>query len=123
MAGEIKTRVLHFDWEVSIEEFSQEKKLGGVVINNLIIFFKGPPVLVGQGLSLSIFTVSLRHTTVGRTPLGEGSARSRELYLTAHNTHNRETSIPPAGFEPATPGSERLRTHALDRVASGLGII
>ena len=27
------------------------------------------------------------HTTVGRTPLGEGSARHRDLYLTTHDTH------------------------------------
>ena len=31
--------------------------------------------------------------TLGRTPLGEGSARLRELYLTTINTHKRQTSI------------------------------
>jgi hypothetical protein len=41
-----------------------------------------------------------RHTTVGRTPLDELSTRRRDLYLTTNNTHNRQTSIPPAGFEP-----------------------
>jgi hypothetical protein len=35
-----------------------------------------------------------RHTTVGRTPLDEWSARRRDLYLTTHNTHNRQTSMP-----------------------------
>jgi hypothetical protein len=54
-----------------------------------------------------------RHTTVGRTPLDEGSARRRDLYLTAHNTYNRQTSMPSAGFEPAIPAGERLQTHAL----------
>jgi hypothetical protein len=44
------------------------------------------------------FTITLRHTTLGRTPLYEWSARRRDLYLTTHNTHNRQTSIPPAGF-------------------------
>jgi len=34
-----------------------------------------------------------RRTTVGRTPLDEWSARRRDLYLTTHNTHNRQTSI------------------------------
>jgi hypothetical protein len=29
----------------------------------------------------------IRHTTVGRTPLDEGPARRRDLYLTTHNTH------------------------------------
>jgi hypothetical protein len=27
------------------------------------------------------------------TPLDEGSARRRDLYLTTHNTHNRRTSM------------------------------
>ena len=29
--------------------------------------------------------------------------------------------MPPAGFEPALPASERLQTHALDRTATGIG--
>jgi hypothetical protein len=29
----------------------------------------------------------------------------------------------PVGFEPATPSSERPQTHALDRVATGIGKI
>jgi hypothetical protein len=61
------------------------------------------------------FTITLRHTTLGRTPLDEWSARHRDLYLTTHNTHNRQTSTPPAGFKPAIPVSERLQTHALDK--------
>jgi hypothetical protein len=40
----------------------------------------------------------LRHTTVGRTPLDQGPARRRDLYLTTHNTHKRQTSMPPVGF-------------------------
>jgi hypothetical protein len=47
------------------------------------------------------------HTAVCRTPLDEGSARRRDLYLTARNIHNRQTSIPPAEFEPAIAASER----------------
>jgi len=47
-----------------------------------------------------------RRTTVGRTPLDEWSARRRDLYLTAHNTHNRQTSMPPMGFEPTIPAGE-----------------
>ena len=47
------------------------------------------------------------HATVGRTPLDEGSARRRDLYLKTHNTQNGETPMPPAGFEPAIPTSDR----------------
>ena len=40
---------------------------------------------------------------------------ARDLYLTTHNTHNRQTSIPLAGFELTFPTGERPQTHALDR--------
>ena len=46
-------------------------------------------------------------TAVGRTTLDEGSARRRDLYLTTHNTHKRQTSMHPAGFKPAIPASKR----------------
>ena len=40
-----------------------------------------------------------RSSTVGRTPLDEKSARRRDLYLTTHDAHNRQISMPPVGFE------------------------
>ena len=33
-----------------------------------------------------------------------------------------QTSVLPAGFEPATPASDRPQTFALDRSATGIGI-
>ena len=74
----------------------------------------GPPHYRG-------FTITLRHTTLGRTPLDERSARRRDIYLTTHNTHKKETSMPPAGFEPAIPASERPQNHALDSAATRTG--
>ena len=62
-----------------------------------------------------------RRTTVGRTPLDEGSARRRDLYLTTHNTHNRQTSLPQVGFEPTIPGSQWPQTDASDRAATLTG--
>ena len=52
----------------------------------------------------------LDHTlsALGRTPLNEGSALHRDIYLTTHNTHNRQTSMPPGG----------IRTHNLSRRAA-----
>ena len=35
-----------------------------------------------------------RRSTFGRTPLDEWSARRRDLYLTTHDTHNRQISMP-----------------------------
>ena len=62
-----------------------------------------------------------RRTTVGRTPLDEWSARRRDLYLTTHNTHNKQISMPPVGFEPTISAGERPQTYALDRAATGTG--
>jgi len=63
-----------------------------------------------------------RRTTVGRIPLDEWSARRRDLYLTTHDTHNRQTSMPSVGFEPTISAGERPQTYALDRAATGTGI-
>ena len=75
----------------------------------------------------SSFLMFLDHTqwrtTVGRTPLDEWSARRRDLYLTTHNTHNRQTSMPPVGFEPTISAGELPQTYALDSAATGIGII
>ena len=48
-----------------------------------------------------------QNTTVGRTPLDEWSAHRRDLYLTTHDTHNRQISMPPVGFKPTISAGER----------------
>ena len=48
-----------------------------------------------------------RRSTVGRTPVDERSARCRDLYLTTHDTNNRQISMPPVGFEPTISAGER----------------
>ena len=62
-----------------------------------------------------------RRATVGRTPLDEWSIRCRYIYLTTNNTHNRQTSMPPVGFEHTISAGERPKTYALDRAATGTG--
>jgi hypothetical protein len=69
-----------------------------------------------------ILEVSRSHKTTyhsGRTPLDEWSARRRDLYLTKHNTYNRQISIPRVEFEPTISAGERQQTYALDRAACG----
>jgi hypothetical protein len=74
----------------------------------------------GHGLHLLFFAITLMpHVTLGRTPKDDRSAHRSDLYLTTHNTHTRQTSMLPAGFEPTFTSSERLQTHALDRAATG----
>jgi hypothetical protein len=64
-----------------------------------------------------------QYTTFGRTPLDEWSARRRDLYLTIYNAHNRKTSVPLVGFEPAISAGERPQTYTLDRAATGTGTL
>jgi len=74
----------------------------------------GPPYSRG-------FTITLRRITVGRTLLDEWSARRRDFYFITHNTHNKQTSMPPVGFEPIISAGDRPQTYALDRAATGTG--
>jgi hypothetical protein len=87
--------------------------------NPLWLYFHSPVA----GFSLLVFSRFLDHTqrraTVGRTPLGEWSIRRRDLYLTTHNTLNRQTSMSPVGFEPRISAGERPKTYALDGAATG----
>ena len=57
------------------------------------------------------FLMFLDHTqwcsTVSRTPLDEWSAHRRDLYVTTHDTHNRQISMPPVGFKPKISAGER----------------
>ena len=48
-----------------------------------------------------------RRSTIDRTPLEEWSAHRRDLYLTTHDTHNRQISMPLVGFEPTISAGER----------------
>jgi hypothetical protein len=50
-----------------------------------------------------------RRTRVGRAPLDERSARRRDIYLTTHDTHNRQISMHPVGVEPKISAGERLQ--------------
>jgi hypothetical protein len=70
----------------------------------------------------SLFRVSViihipRHTVgllwTSDQPVAEASTYTGQ--------HNRQTSMPRAGFERATPGTKRPQTYALDRAAIGIG--
>jgi hypothetical protein len=64
--------------------------------------------------------VALDHTQCHKhTPLDEGSALCRDIYLTTHEIHSKHTSMPLAEFEPVIPASKQPQIHALDRSATG----
>ena len=91
------------DQGISNEKYCIRKLQNGVYLFTFMA--RQPPA----GLSLLSVEVSRSHSEtpqLGRTPLDEWSALRRNLYLTSHNTDKRQTSMPPARFEPAMPASE-----------------
>jgi len=69
------------------------------------------------------YRIILRHTTVGRTPLDECSARRKELYLTKYNNYKSKswTIHASLGFEPTIRSSERPQTHSLEHATNEFG--
>ena len=47
------------------------------------------------------------------------SSSQRSLTDNTHNTHNRQTPMPPVGFEPTISAGERSLSYALDLTATG----
>ena len=92
---------------------------GGLLITFVCLFVFG--ATASSGPRTSSYTRFLDHTqrrtTVDRAPLDEGSARRRDLYFTTHNTHSRQTSMPPVGFKPKRP-----QNYAIERAATGAGM-
>jgi hypothetical protein len=43
-------------------------------------------------------------------------------YDRPYTTNTTQTAMPPVGFEPIIPASERSQTHAFDRAATWIGI-
>jgi len=65
--------------------------------------------LLGQGLLISEpLRLHSKTHALGRTPLEEGSARRRGLYLRTHNT--QETFMSLSGFETTIPTTGRRPT-------------
>ena len=60
-----------------------------------------------EHLFLMFLDHTQRRSTVGRTPLDEWSARRTDLYVTTHDTHNRQISMPPVEFETTISAEER----------------
>ena len=94
--------------------------------NKFIIYHNNPPPHGTTATSEPgpshcwVFKITLRHTTLGKTPLDEGSVR-RETSNWKHTTLTRQRSMSPVGFEPVTPARELPQTQALDRAATAFG--
>jgi hypothetical protein len=63
-------------------------------VGNCFCFWRDSPLWTRDSSFTRFLDHTQRHTTVGRTPLYERSARRRDLYLTTHKTHNRHPCPP-----------------------------
>ena len=75
-----------------------------------------------RGILVLLVTLSDKQI-LGRNSLKQGSACCRNPYLTAHNTHKRQTSMTLAEIELAIPASDRSPTQSLHRAASEVAVI
>ena len=62
-------------------------------------------ILSSECFLLQLVTVNDKNT-IGRNPLNEGSTRLIHLYLTTHNTHNRQTDMLPTVLKPTIPSKQ-----------------
>jgi hypothetical protein len=79
------------------------------MISPSFVVLPSPTYLFTVGVEGFYFSLdhTQTHTTVGRTPLDEGSAHRSDLYLTIQTLYKRQTSVPPVGFERTIPASAR----------------
>ena len=70
-----------------------------------------------KGHGILIVEASRSHSdipqSVGLLWTSDQSDAERDLYLTTHNTIKRQISMPPVGFEPTIPASERPQSRPL----------
>jgi len=102
-------------WEVNWLSRNQE-------ITPIFFLWRCGPTGAMTSLSFGFLDHTRRCTTEGRIALDKWSARRRDLYVTTHNTDNRETSMPPQGLEPTISAGERLQNYDLDISITGIGV-
>jgi hypothetical protein len=73
-----------------------------------------------HGVPLRGFTITPRFTTVGRTPLDELSARRKDLYMTTHNNHIRQTFMPLRGIRTHNPNKRGAADRTATRIRNSM---
>jgi hypothetical protein len=109
--------VTEWQWACALSKMHQHRGTASGIIflrDAAAPFGPGPP-------HYRDFTITLRHTTLGRTPLDEWSVWRGEFYLTTHNIRKRQTSVLPAGFESTVLASHRPQTRTLESAATENG--
>ena len=69
-----------------------------------------------------VYMITLKDTPQSVGLLWTSDQLVAETSTWQHTQRNRQTSMPPAGFEPAVPVGDHPQTDALDRSATGIGL-
>jgi hypothetical protein len=105
----IRSETWEPDWQQNIKSVgkkqrSKESKESDRWELNIYFLWHCSPARAMASSSTGFLGHTQRRATVGRPPLDEWSARRRDHYLT---THNRQSLMPPVGFEPTIAAGER----------------
>ena len=90
-----------------------------------LVLFISVALRSNESHGLLILEVSRSHTTTHHSRK-DSSGRvisSSQRPLPDNTQHSQQTSMPPVGFEPTISTGERRQTYALDRAATGTGLI
>jgi len=99
-------------FEVNMQRVNKDFR-AGAISPTFSLHVSGPTYIF-----LSYFYASTALVGLGLLLIEVSRSHSDKLKT---NTHNRQTSVPPAEFEPAIPTSDRRQTHALDSAATRIG--
>jgi len=92
------------------QTYASDRAATGTGKSRIFFLWRCDPTRFMASSFLRFLDHAQRRTTVGRTPLDEWWAHRRDFYLATHNTHNRQTSMSPVGFEPKISACERPQT-------------
>jgi hypothetical protein len=83
--------------------------------------FLNTPFNIIRPPQVELFLITFRHPTVGRTPLDEGSAHPRDVYLITHNIHNRHDIHISSGFRTRNPSKRSAADPCLTLISLFVG--
>ena len=110
---------LNTEWEVNKYLVIQAAKHKYLFFLSFFLSFSVWPLLPTHCRQRGLLLITVDNTRWDSS--GRELGPSQRFLSVQHNIHKRQTSMPPAGFKPAIPASERLQTYALDHVATGIG--
>jgi hypothetical protein len=111
-------------WTVTTLPLLALRTYSGIQFNSFRSFSVWPLLPThNRRRGLLLYLITLTGTTHSREDSSGRGIGPKQIPLPDNTQHSRQTPMPPAGFEPVIPASERPQIHALDWTATGTGRI